>query len=329
MILAFRRHTLLPLDDCLYALQPSIPHLTRSALHRCLQRHGISRLPDVEGDKPKRQKFKCYPTGFFHIDIVELQTAEGKLYLFVLSDKTGSAMTIVSRSLRFLASMCWRRANNPGRHHIFMVLALALAPASALAQPLRLVALGDSLTQGYGLPQDQGLVPQLQAWLRAAGHDVIVINAGVSGNTTAGGLSRLDWTLADKPDAMIVALGGNDLLRGIDPAASRANLDAILTRLGAEGVPAMLVGLPAPGNYGPDFQQEFQAMYPDLAQRHGAALYPDLFSPITQKHRAGESLDGLMQDDGLHPSAAGVGAIVAAMGPAVEAWLTGIEASAR
>ena len=88
MIVAFRRHTLLPLDDCLYALQPSIPHLTRSALHRCLQRHGISRLPDVEGDKPKRQKFKRYPIGFFHIDIAEVQTAEGKLYLFVGIDRT-------------------------------------------------------------------------------------------------------------------------------------------------------------------------------------------------------------------------------------------------
>ena len=88
MVVAFRRHTLLPLDDCLYALQPTIPHLTRSALHRCLQRHGISRLPDVEGDKPKRQRFKRYPIGFFHIDIAEVQTAEGKLYLFVAIDRT-------------------------------------------------------------------------------------------------------------------------------------------------------------------------------------------------------------------------------------------------
>ena len=88
MVVAFRRHTLLPLDDCLYALQPSIPHLTRSALHRCLQRHGISRLQDVEGDKPKRQRFKRYPIGFFHMDIAELQTAEGKLYLFVAIDRT-------------------------------------------------------------------------------------------------------------------------------------------------------------------------------------------------------------------------------------------------
>jgi hypothetical protein len=90
MIVAFRRHTLLPLDDCLYALQPSIPHLTRSSLHRCLQRHGISRLPDVDGDKPKRQKFKRYRIGFFHIDIAEVQTAEGKLYLFVGIDRTST-----------------------------------------------------------------------------------------------------------------------------------------------------------------------------------------------------------------------------------------------
>ena len=88
MIVAFRRHTLLPLDDCLYALQPSMPHLTRSSLNRCLKRHGISRLPDMEGDKPKRQKFKRYPIGYFHIDIAELRTNEGKLYLFVAIDRT-------------------------------------------------------------------------------------------------------------------------------------------------------------------------------------------------------------------------------------------------
>ena len=88
MVIAFRRHTLLPLDDCLYALQPTIPHLTRSALHRCLQRHGISRLPDIEGDKPKRQRFKRYPIGFFHVDIAEVKTTEGKLYLFVGIDRT-------------------------------------------------------------------------------------------------------------------------------------------------------------------------------------------------------------------------------------------------
>lgn len=234
-------------------------------------------------------------------------------------------MTIPHHVLRFLASKPWRRANNPQWRDIFMTLALGLAPLPALAEgALRLMALGDSLTQGYGLPAEQGLVPQLQDWLRRAGHDVIVINAGVSGDTTAGGLSRLDWTLADDPDAMIVALGGNDLLRGIDPAASRANLDAILARLETEGVPAMLTGLPAPGNYGPDYQRDFQAMFPDLAQKHGAVLYPDLLAPITDRYAAGDGLGALMQDDGLHPSAEGVRSIVEALGPAVDAWLDGI-----
>ncbi|WP_374302883.1 arylesterase [Paracoccus sp. (in: a-proteobacteria)] len=208
-----------------------------------------------------------------------------------------------------------------------MALVLALAPGTALAEPLRLVALGGSLTQGYGLPQEQGLVPQLQGWLRAAGHDVIVINAGVSGDTTAGGVSRLDWTLADRPDALIVALGGNDLLRGIDPAASRANLDAILSRLETEEVPAMLVGLSAAGNFGPEFQQAFEAMYPHLAATYDVALYPDLLAPITARYRAGEDLGDLMREDGLHPSAAGVEEIVEAWGPAVSDWLQTIEAS--
>ena len=122
-VVAFRRHTLLPLDDCLYALQPSIPHLTRSALHRCLQRHGISRLPDLEGDKPKRQKFKRYPIGFFHIDIAEVQTAEGKLYLFVGIDRTAKfavAQLVATADRRtaweFLQHLLSGRAL-PGPHH--------------------------------------------------------------------------------------------------------------------------------------------------------------------------------------------------------------------
>jgi acyl-CoA thioesterase I len=210
-----------------------------------------------------------------------------------------------------------RRAAGAG---VFTLLA-ALSVGPAAAQTLRLAALGDSLTQGYGLPTDQGLVPQLQAWLAARGHDVLVINAGVSGDTTAGGRARLDWTLADRPDAMIVALGGNDLLRGIDPAASRANLQAILARLQAEGVPALLVGLPAPGNYGPDFRSAFEAMYPELAAEHGAALVPDLLAPITERNLAGQSILDLMQPDRIHPNAEGVRLIVEALGPAVEALL--------
>lgn len=192
------------------------------------------------------------------------------------------------------------------------------------ADTIRLAALGDSLTQGYGLAQGDGLVPQLQEWLRGQGHDVEVLNAGVSGDTTAGGLSRLDWTLADEPDAVMVALGGNDLLRGIDPAVSRANLDAILSRLQAEGVPALLVGLPAPGNYGPEFQAAFQAMYPELAAEYGAMLYPDLLQPITEKHEAGLRYTDLMQGDHIHPSAEGVALIVEALGPVVSRFLQSV-----
>ena len=205
-------------------------------------------------------------------------------------------------------------------------LAMGLSGAAfSETAPLRLVALGDSLTQGYGLPQEEGLVPQLEAWLQAEGLDVIVINAGVSGDTTAGGLSRLDWTLADEPDAMMVALGGNDLLRGIDPAASRANLQALLERLTAEGIPAMLVGLPAPGNYGPEFRDAFEAMYTDLSRDYDAPLYPNLLQPISEKHELGLRYSELMQDDYLHPSAEGVAAIVEGLGPKVAAWLEGLQ----
>lgn len=192
---------------------------------------------------------------------------------------------------------------------------------AAGSETIRLAALGDSLTQGYGLVQGEGLVPQLQAWLREAGHDVEVLNAGVSGDTTAGGLSRMDWTLADTPDAMMVALGGNDLLRGIDPATSRANLSAILERLHTEGIPALLVGLPAPGNYGPEYRAAFDAMYTELADEYGAILYPNLLQPLSDKQDAGLRYTELMQDDHIHPNALGVASIVEALGPVVSAFL--------
>lgn len=198
--------------------------------------------------------------------------------------------------------------------------ALCVAGAAA-AEPLRIAALGDSLTQGFGLATDAGLVPRLQAWLAARGHDAVVINAGVSGDTTAGGRARLDWTLADRPDAVIVALGGNDMLRGIDPAASRANLQAILARLAEAGVPALLAGLRAPANLGPEFGAAFEAIFPDLAEAHGALLVPDLLAPIRDRLLAGEAVGTLMQADGIHPNPQGVALIVEALGPAVEALI--------
>lgn len=200
-----------------------------------------------------------------------------------------------------------------------MVTIVALSPA--LAEPLTLVALGDSLTQGYGLPPEQGFVPQLQAWLVAEGADVVVLNAGVSGDTTAGGLARVDWTLTPEVDAMIVNLGGNDLLRGIDPASSRRNLEAILQKAEARHLPVLLVGFRAPGNYGPEFKADFDAMYPDLAAQYGADLVTDFFAPLVDP-ATGKGFAGVMQEDGLHPSAEGVMRIVAALGPRVLALLS-------
>lgn len=201
---------------------------------------------------------------------------------------------------------------------LLAVVFTLLAPVSVAAQALRITALGDSLTQGYGLMPGEGLVPQLQAWLTARGHAVEVLNAGVSGDTTTGGLARLDWTLADRPDAVIVALGGNDLLRGIDPALSRANLDAILTRLAAEGLPVLLVGLSAPGNYGPEYQAAFAAIYPELAAAHGALLVPDLLAPLAEAVAAGAPPESVMQGDMIHPNPTGVARVVEALGPRVE-----------
>jgi acyl-CoA thioesterase I len=189
--------------------------------------------------------------------------------------------------------------------------------ADANAEPVTLAALGDSLTQGYGLPPEDGLVPQLQAWLTAQGADVTVLNAGVSGDTTAGGLARTDWTLTPDVDAVMVALGGNDMLRGIDPAVSKANLKGILDKAGALGLPVLLVPLTAPGNYGPDYKTAFDGMYPALAADHGAVLAGDMFAPILTARDAGTPAGELMQEDGIHPSAKGVALMVGALGPRV------------
>jgi acyl-CoA thioesterase-1 len=192
-----------------------------------------------------------------------------------------------------------------------------LLVSPAVAAPLQLVALGDSLTAGYGLPAEDGLVPQLQAWLTAAGADVVVQNAGVSGDTTAGGLARLDWSLANGADALMVALGGNDLLRGLPPAQSRTNLDAILTEADKRDLPVLLVGLPAPSNYGPEFKTEFDAIFPELAETHGALMLPNLLAPIMALPLQTRADRALMQGDGIHPSAAGVQLVVAELGPKV------------
>ena len=192
-----------------------------------------------------------------------------------------------------------------------------LLSGAALAEPVTIAALGDSLTQGYGLPADQGFIPQLQRWLNDAGQDVQMINAGVSGDTTAGGLSRIGWTLTDEVDAVIVALGGNDMLRGIDPAVARANLDGILEIAGEAGLPVLLVGMDAPPNYGPDYVAAFEAMYPELAETHGALLHDNFLGALAALEDRDLALRKYMQGDGIHPNAEGVALIVEDLGPSV------------
>ncbi len=183
------------------------------------------------------------------------------------------------------------------------------------------MALGDSLTAGYGLEDpSQGLVPQLEAWLRANGADVVVENAGVSGDTTAGGLARIGWALGPEADALIVTLGGNDLLRGLDPSEARRNLDAILQEAAARNLPVLLVGLKASANFGPEYKAAFDAMYPELAASYGALLAEDFFAGLRSAGAdPGDpaSMAAFMQADGIHPNPEGVRLIVEGLGPKV------------
>jgi acyl-CoA thioesterase-1 len=199
----------------------------------------------------------------------------------------------------------------------------ALARAEASAQgtpvaappPIRLLALGDSLTAGYGLPPGQGFVPRLEAALRAAGRSVRVLDGGVSGDTTAGGLARLDWALADRPQAAIVELGGNDALRGLDPRQTQANLAAILDRLAARGIPTLLAGMLAPPNLGADYGRAFAEVFQTLARdRPTVVFYPFFLEGVAAD-------PALNLPDGIHPNARGVEEIVRRMLPAVERLL--------
>ncbi|SMY08797.1 Esterase TesA precursor [Flavimaricola marinus] len=206
-----------------------------------------------------------------------------------------------------------------------LAAAFVLAAAPADAEAVTIAALGDSLTAGYGLPVDEGFVPQLEAWLEANGADVDLINAGVSGDTTAGGLSRAAWTLTPDVDAMIVTLGGNDLLRAIDPANSRANLRGILEAAQEADVEVLLVGLEATGNYGPDFKQAFDIMYVDLAEEFDVPLYPNFFAGLLDAAGVQSEVARYMQRDGIHPNAEGVAEVVEAIGPSVLALIDSVE----
>ena len=202
-----------------------------------------------------------------------------------------------------------------------LALMIVLSTSPVQAQTMTLAALGDSLTQGYGLPPEDGFVPQLQAWLTGQGADVSVLNAGVSGDTTAGGLARVGWTLTPDVDAMIVALGGNDFLRGIDPENSKSNLRGILEAAQEAGVEVLLVGITSSNNYGPDYKAAFDGMYQELAVEFGVALHPNFFSGLLDLGEEREALMRFMQGDGIHPNAEGVSLIVEGLGPDVLALL--------
>jgi len=204
-----------------------------------------------------------------------------------------------------------------GRTLVALSMVLATVMPVSAGEKFTVVAFGDSLTQGYGLAKADGFVPQLQDWLQKNGApDVKILNAGVSGDTTAGGLARIDWTLGGGPvDAVIVLLGGNDLLRGLAPEQTRANLDAILAAIDARALPVLLAGLPAPANYGPQFQQEFATLFPALAQKYATLFYPDFLAAVAQPD--GTPDIKLLQDDATHPNPEGVRAIVNDIGPLV------------
>ena len=194
-----------------------------------------------------------------------------------------------------------------------MLIALALlffAATPAFAAPVKILMIGDSLTQGYGLPPGTEIPAVLEAKLRTAGVNVTVINAGVSGDTSAGGLARLDWSLADHPNAAIIELGSNDALRGIDPAQTEKNLSAILAKLKAGHIPVLLLGAQAPRNLGPEYARAFDPICPRLASQYGVLLYPFVLDGVALNPK-------LNQADGIHPNPAGVKIVVERMLPNV------------
>lgn len=203
---------------------------------------------------------------------------------------------------------------------VVTLLTFALAPVlpvrAQTAAPIRLLALGDSLTAGYNLPADAAYPAQLEQALRAGGLGVTVINAGVSGDTTAGALSRLDWALADKPSHALVALGANDMLRGLSPENAQGNLDKIIAKLQQAGVKVMLAGMLAAPNLGEDYGRRFNAIYPALAAKYKTPLYPFFLDGVATQRT-------LTLDDGMHPNRAGVAEMVRRSTPAVQAWLKG------
>ncbi|MDX1401552.1 MAG: arylesterase [Kiloniellales bacterium] len=198
---------------------------------------------------------------------------------------------------------------------IFIFIATSSVKAEGEGSEIRLLAFGDSLIHGYGLERNATFPAQLEATLRQRGWNVVVINGGNSGDTTAAGLQRLDWSLQDKPDGVLVELGANDALRGLDPELARKNLDLILRRLEEEGLPTLLIGMHAPRNLGEDYARAFDAIFPELAETHSVSLYPFFLEGVALQ-------PNLNQPDGIHPNKEGVGEIVERILPHVEDLLS-------
>lgn len=208
-------------------------------------------------------------------------------------------------------------------HFIVMVgLVTGAGMARAQEERLQLVGFGDSLMAGYQLAPSESYTAQLEAALKARGHDVIITNAGVSGDTTSGGLSRIDWSVPDGTDGVILELGANDALRGIAPEQSEKNLDAILARLKERNIPVLLAGILAPPNMGGAYAERFNPIYQRLAAKYGVPLYPFFLDGVV-------TVNGLQLEDGMHPNAKGVGVMVERSLPAVESFIAAAGGAAK
>jgi acyl-CoA thioesterase I len=228
------------------------------------------------------------------------------------------------RSLQMVAGAGWFNVRLCAG--LLLMAALAQTPAFAASPdakaPIRIVAYGDSLTAGYGVALPEAFPAQLERALKKAGHNVEVINAGVSGDTTAAALERFDWAVPDGVHAAIVELGANDALRGQDPAQAKRNLDTILERLKGRGIQVLVAGIPAPRNWGDAYVKAFDGMFAELAQKHGAALYPFFLDGVALKAN-------LSLPDGLHPNPAGIAVVVERIMPAVVALIAQAEEKRR
>ncbi len=259
-----------------------------------------------------------FPGQIPHLSMARVLINLGLIFAMLIAASSAHALE------RFPPDMDQRKPLQSFVYRIFCAKPVATLAKNALAdsgRKIRIVAFGDSLTAGYGLNPGQAFPDVLQMALKARGHDVEVINAGVSGDTTAAGLARLDWAVGEDADAVIVELGANDALRGQPPVETRANLDAILRRLDGRNIPVLLAGMRSPENWGSDYRNRFDAIFGDLSAKHGALLYPFFLDGVATDPK-------LNQPDGLHPNAHGVAIIVERIVPKVEELIGNVQRAA-